>query len=355
MKICILSVVNIKHMSGISPYLHYFKENNIEYDVIYIDKYFKPEKIEAKNIYRFELKIDREWNRFKKIRMYYKFRSYAKSILKKNKYDFVITWGTETAFLFSDYLIRNLKNKYVVNIRDYARLDNKLKFKLMNELVKKSKFTTISSRGFEKFLPKFHYILMNSINYKIIDNCTRREGLMDINKPLRISFIGYVRFYDNDKKLLKSLSNDKRFIIQYFGIGSDVLRDFAITNNIENVEFLSSFDVEETGKLLEKADIINNLYGYNDMALDTAVSIKYHYALNLKLPIMVYKNTYMEEISKGIAFVFDDNYEDLGDRIYNWYHNIKFDEFNEICNKKIKVNELENLKFYNKLKESIGK
>ena len=83
MRICILSVVNIKHMSGASPYLHYFEENNIEYDVIYIDKYFKPEKINAKNIYRFELKISREWGRIKKIKEYFKFRSYAKRILKK--------------------------------------------------------------------------------------------------------------------------------------------------------------------------------------------------------------------------------------------------------------------------------
>ena len=38
-KICILSAVNIKHMSLISIYTKYFKENGMDYDVIYMDKY----------------------------------------------------------------------------------------------------------------------------------------------------------------------------------------------------------------------------------------------------------------------------------------------------------------------------
>ena len=52
-KICILSAVNIKHMSLISIYTKYFKENGMDYDVIYMDKYNEEENIDAKNIYRF--------------------------------------------------------------------------------------------------------------------------------------------------------------------------------------------------------------------------------------------------------------------------------------------------------------
>lgn len=354
MKICLLSGVNIKHMSGASPYLKFFKDKNIDYDIIYIDKYLKPEKINAKNIYRFELKIERGWSRGKKLREYYKFRKYAKEILKNNNYDLVIVWGTETAFLFTDYLIRDFKNKYIINIRDYARLNNKFKYFLMKYLVNSSKFTTISSGGFKEFLPRYNYILMNSVNREIIEKCNVRDKLRNEKEPIRISFIGYVRFYDNDKKLIKALANDERFILQYFGVGSDVLKDFAEKNEIYNIQFLDGFEVEETSKLLDQADIINNLYGYNDVALDTAISIKYHYAINLKLPILVYQNTYMEKISKGVSFVFDDNYENLGDRLYGWYRNINFNRFSEVCENKIKYINSENEKFYSKLQEVIG-
>ncbi len=349
MKICILSIVNIKHMSAASLYLDYFQQKGIKYDIIYIDKYLKPERINAENIYRFELKIDREWSRIKKISKYFRFRKYAKQILDKNKYDLVITWGTETALLFFDYLISKLKNKYIVNIRDYANLNNKLKYLALKGIVTNSKFTTISSNGFKSFLPKSNYILVHSLNKSVLDKANKRNKLRERFEPIRICFLGYVRFYDNDKKLIDALGNDKRFVLQYFGVGSEVLEAYAKNKSINNVEFVSGFDVEETSKLLDKADIINNLYGYNDIALDTAVSIKYYHAVYLRLPILVYKNTYMESISQNIGYVFDGDYNNLADKLYNWYCNLDFNVFKNKCHEIVERVKCENKKFYDQL------
>nr|WP_307990897.1 glycosyltransferase [uncultured Niameybacter sp.] len=354
MKICILSIVNIKHMSAASLYLDYFRDRGIKFDIIYIDKYLKPERIDAENIYRYELKIERNWNKLKKVSRYYTFRKYAKKILDENKYDLVITWGTETAFLFFDYLIFRLKNKYIINIRDYANLNNKIKYKTLDMLIANSAFTTISSKGFKSFLPNREYINIHSINKGILNKVNKRQDLRKEGQPIRICFLGYVRFYDNDKKLIDALGNDNRFILQYFGVGSDVLEDYAKGKGINNIEFMSSFDVEETSQLLEQADIINNLYGYNNIALDTAVSIKYYYTVSLKIPILVYENTYMEKVSENIGFVFDDNYIDLGDRIYQWYSNLDTEDFKMCCDKKLQQIENENRVFFNKLKDVFG-
>jgi len=354
MKICILSIVNIKHMSAASLYLDYFEESGIEYDIIYIDKYFKPEKIYAKNIYRFELEVKRDWSKLKKISKYITFRKYASKILKQNKYDLVITWGTETAFLFADYLLNNMKEKYIINIRDYANLNNKFKYFLLKKIVCNSKFTTISSNGFREFLPNNDYILIHSLNKSVLSNAKKRNNLKEKNEVIRICFIGYVRFYENDKRLIDSLGNDTRFIVQYFGVGSEVLEQYAIEKKIINVEFIKGFDVEDTAKLLDKADIINNLYGYNDIALDTAVSIKYYHSIFLRLPILVYSDTHMEKVTQKINFVFDDNYYNLGNRIYNWYNSIDFEEFKSECDLRLEIIEKENEIFYKKLKESIN-
>jgi hypothetical protein len=349
MKICILSIVNIKHMSAASLYLDYFAEQGIKYDIIYIDKYSKLEKINAENIYRYELKINREWSKLKKVSKYIGFRKFAKQILNKNKYDLVITWGTETALLFSDYLIRKLKNRYIINIRDYANLNNKLKYSMLQKVVLNSCFTTISSKGFKSFLPKHDYVLVHSLNRSVLDKANLRTMLREKKDPIRICFIGYVRFINKDKLLIDSLGNDKRFVIQYFGVGSEVLEQYAMQKSINNVEFVHSFDVEQTAELLNRADIINNLYGNDDIALNTAVSIKYFYAAYLRLPILVYKDTYMENISKDIGFVFNNNYKDLGDRIFNWYHNIDFKMFNIECEKIIRNVENDNMEFYDLL------
>lgn len=349
MKICILSIVNIKHMTASSLYTDYFDETSVKYDLIYIDKYSIEEKSSAENLYRFKLSIKQSWSRKRKVVEYFKFRKFAKRILIENDYDLIITWGTETAYLFSDILYLRYPNKFIINIRDYANVSNPIKKQILKFLVKRSKFTTISSKGFETFLPKNNYLLIHSINQNILNNASKRNSLRMKNETLRICFVGNVRFYENDKKLLNALGNDERFIIQYFGVGSDYLRDYANSNKIKNVEFVPSFDVSETPFLLNRADIINNLYGYNDISLDTAVSIKYYHAIYLRLPILVYKNTFMEKISNDIAYSFDDNYTDLGDRLYKWYHNIDFDRFMKHCDDRLDVVYRENKEFYYQL------
>jgi len=353
MKICILSIVNIKHMSAASLYMDYFRDNGIKYDIIYIDKYSHQEKVYAEKIYRFDIKINPNWSKIKKMIKYFTFRKYAKNILTKNKYDLVITWGTETALLFADYLMMKLKNRYIVNIRDYANINNNIKYLLLKEIISKSKFTTISSNGFKVFLPKKEYILVHSLNRSILDNANVHTGLKEKNDKIKICFLGNVRFYYNDKKLMDALGNDNRFILQYFGIGSEVLKHYANRNNISNVEFVNSFDLEQTAELLDRADIINNLYGYNDIALDTAVSIKYYYAVYLRLPIMVFKGTYMEQMAYDISFVFDGNYDNLGNKIYEWYHSIDFEKFKLNCNKKMQSIDDENMKFYYELSKCV--
>ncbi|WP_313468635.1 hypothetical protein, partial [Carnobacterium sp.] len=279
MKICILSIVNIKHMTGAAVYQDYFKKHNIEYDIIYIDKYLENEKTNAKDIYKYELKIEKDWTKEKKVFKYFSFRKFAKKILLKNKYDLVITWGTETALLFFDILLLNFKKKYLINIRDYANLNNKVKKNILKIMLKSSAFTTISSNGFKSFLPEYNYVRMHSVNKEVLKNAEVKNDFVILSKPLKLCFIGNVRFYENDIKLINELANDSRFIIQYFGVGSEVLEKYTAEREIKNVEFIGKFEVERTTELLNRADIINNLYGFNDIALDTAVSIKYYYSL----------------------------------------------------------------------------
>lgn len=338
-------------MSLISLYTSYLESNNIEYDIIYMDKYGTKEASNAKNIYRHECKIDRSWSKAKKIKSYLSFRKYAKKILIKEKYDFVIVWGIETSIMFVDYLVLSMKNKYILNIRDYPLIEKKLVFTLLKRIIKASKFTTISSVGFRKFLPSHNYIMMHSLNKNVLDELQQRKKLRGKSEVIRVCFLGYVRFFEQDKKLMDALANDDRYVLQFFGVGSEILREYAVKNNIKNVEFIQSFNVEETSKLLERADIINNLYGNESLSLTTAVSIKYYYAVYLRLPILVYEDTYMGEISNDIGFIFDENYTDLAERLYDWYHGINFKEFNRACENILKTVDYENQQFLNILNQ----
>jgi hypothetical protein len=342
LKICILSIVNVKHMSLISLYTSILDSLGLSYDIIYIDKYSKIEKTNAETVYRYNLKIEKHWSKNEKIFKYLGFRKYAKKILTEKKYDLVIVWGVEASLMFFDYLIQKMKGKYIVNIRDYPLIKKKIVFFILKLIINNSRFTTISSNGFKSFLPEYNYINIHSLNMSILNEAQKRKGLQETTKKIKICFIGYVRFLEKDKQLMNALKNDERYILQFFGAGSEALESFAQKEKIYNVEFIHSFDVEQTAELLLRADIINNLYGNKDIALDTAISIKYYYAAYLRIPILVYKNTYMEQISKEIGYVFDEEYNDLGDKLFNWYHSINFERFSEKCDAIINNAEKEN-------------
>lgn len=352
-KIAILSTVNFKHMTVLRLYTDFLDENKIPYDVIYIDKYGELEENNALNTHPYLLSIKRDWSFLRKLNKYIGFRSFAKRIIKNKDYDFLIVWNSFTAIMFFDFLILNFKKKYVVNIRDYNHEKFPLIFFLMNLIIKNSKFTTISSEGFKRFLPRNNYLNIHSFNENILQNIMPRESTRKKDVPIRISFIGYVRFFDNDKKLIDKLGNDKRFRVQYFGEGAEYLKEYAEKKHYTNVTCVGRFKTSDTSSFLDETDIINNLYGHGRIELDTAISIKSFYAAYLNIPILVFKDTYMEEATRGFNYICDLSSPEFPDDLYNWYSSIDFDALKEKCSQYINNAKRENELFIEVLKEAL--
>ena len=177
MKICILSAVNIKHMSLITLYTEFFKEHGIKFDIVYMDKYGEEEEFPAEHIYRYENKVEHSLPRWVKALQYFKFRGYATKILEKNKYDFIIVWNDVAIFMFADYLARKWKGKYCLNVRDYCGEKKKWVFNRFKQVIKKSAFTAISSDGFCRSMTISVYIALITRCLKILsraENCKRR-------------------------------------------------------------------------------------------------------------------------------------------------------------------------------------
>lgn len=352
-KICILSAVNIKHMSLISIYTKYFEEHGIEYDIIYMDKYNEEEEIGAKNIYRFVNVIYRKWSKIHKVIKYSKFISYAKKIIKREKYDKIIVWNDVAILMFGMFLARQFKHKYCLNCRDYNGENHPIVYYVFKKVIENSYFTTISSGGFKTFLPKHEYIDLYSYNDKLLQNCEPRHNLSNV--PLRIGFVGNVRFFEENYKLLNSLRNDSRYEIHYHGSNADIIEDYAKNNGFNNVICSGAFQVNETGRYLDECDIINNIFGNESIAVKTLTSIRLFHAAYMHMPILVSKDTYMEELIKayGIGYIIDFNDKDLAEHLYEWYKNINFEELERNCNRLISVATESNNDFYDKLQEFI--
>lgn len=346
-KICILSVSNIKHMTLITMYTEKLKKDNIPYDIIYMDKYGECEEFDAKTIYRFENKIVSTDPFLIKFTKYMRFVKYAKSILNRSQYDFIIVWNEVTSLLFTGYLSTKYKKRYCLNIRDYLYQDYPIIRNIFKRVIRNATFSTISSDKYKLFLPKSDYIHIHSLNTNLLSKLTPRKSLRSKNSEIRIAFVGKVRFFEINKKILQVFKNDERFKLSYYGTNSEVLEEYCIENNIKNVAFHSSFPVKETMRFINETDIVNNLYGNHNKKLDYALSIKLYYAIYNRLPILVNFKTYMQEVCENykIGYVVDVIKEDLPDRIYTWYRSIDFEELDKNCERAVRDIELSNIKF----------
>lgn len=345
-KICIIGTSNLKHISLISLYTKYFDLHQIPYDIIYLDRYGIEEKTTAVNVYRYT-----EVNTPKKIgklKMFMHFRKYAKVILKKNNYSYVITWQTTGAYLFADILLRWYKNHYVVNIRDYVVENNKFFYWLLHKLVKSALFVTISSDGFRSFLPKGEYIKVNSVNEELLENL---KGIPQNNgNPIKIGFVGNCRYFRESYKLIDALANDERYELWYCGTNSDVLKEYAGSKGIHNVKTMPTFDPKASVDIMARFDYVNSAFGNDAMDNSTLMPIRLYTALAIHRPMLVSSNTQLaNEVLKGkIGYVIED-YASLADGLYAYHHNLDIEAFEKACDDYMHTARSENEVFYSKL------
>lgn len=78
-------------------------------------------------------------------------------------------------------------------------------------------------------------------------------------------------------------------------------------------------------------DILNNLFGNQNIALDTALSIRMYYALFLNKPIITTDDTFTAtEANKfGLGFSINpENLKGIGDELMDWYNNLDVMDIN---------------------------
>lgn len=346
-KVAILSSVNIKHMSLISLYTDVLKKNGINYDIIYMDKYDEDEAFECAHKYRFVNVVKQNWPTILKEAKYMTFVPYAKRILTRENYDFIIVWNDVAIFQFGEFLARHFKDRYCLNVRDNMRYDDPRFAWRYKHCFAASAFNTISSRGYLDFLPKnAEYLPIHSLNLSVLEGMKIHTNVRTESKPIRIGFIGYVRFYERNKKLLNAFKNDSRFELHYYGKGAEILEEYAKENDINNTVFHGGFPVSETSKYLEQIDVINNLYGNETVNLQKAISIKFYHALYSRIPILVCPNTYIGALAKDLGYGFeiaDDDIKDtLPDRFYEWYRGLDYEKLDDNARDYLKSVEKEN-------------
>lgn len=310
-----------------APYYYRYErlllQNKIDFDVIMWNREGKKEKIKG-NMIEFDLPDTSNDHDPKKVVKFFSFANFVRKAIKKGNYSKVVFLGLQGCALTLNvgFFLHRFKQCYWVDIRDYHYEWFKPYYMLEKLAIDNSFYAVISSSGFESFLPPHEYGKIHNIDpmmKEIVSNY-----LPVVSKKIRISFIGNVRYYDENVRILTRLGNDDRFTLQYFGPGGEKLESYCKDHGICNVLFGGAFNQDKTRELYEQTDIINNVYGNELIETKTALSNKLYYSIYLELPILVSPNTYMQEISedKGFSFAFRDD-KNFANDLYYWYEHFQ--------------------------------
>lgn len=260
-----------------------------------------------------------------KVFKFIRFSRFVQRTIEREKYDKLIFLGTHgcAVSFCATYLAKHYRDKIWIDIRDDEYEWFPPFYWGEKKSIDASYATAISSYRYTKFLPPHDYLYIHNIDPNA-SQMQQQYVQVPENNVIRISFIGNVRYYEQNTKLIEQLGNDKRFRLQFFGKGSDRIQKYCEENGIHNTSFFGFFPQNETLRFYEQTDIINNNYGNETLNLQTALSNKLYYALFLRLPLLVSENTFMEELTKqfDLSFSFTES-ADFADALACWYNQIQ--------------------------------
>lgn len=296
----------------LTPYLRFYtsilEEIHYDYSVVYWDKN-NNEIIEDERYVSFS---SDNTNKFGKIIGYLKYRKFVMDIFEKRDFDVIIPLHAIVSFIFYPLLIKLYKNRYIYDVRDYS-YERFCLFRLVQKkLVKLSLINIISSEGYKNFLPKAEYFITHNI--PITDLSAYKQTENKTTLPIQISYIGLIRFMEQNKRIIQFFKNDKRFHINFIGTNAETLQPYCKENGVENVTLIGTFNPTDTLSYYNKTDLIMNLYGNHTPLLDYALSNKLYYAASLHKPILVCEDTFMETISEKYDIGFTLRMSDLDEK-----------------------------------------
>lgn len=293
MKICIIGHTEKNYLPYMDKYINYFKEHNIEYDIICWQREDEVHRhVDHEHIFYEPL----EEGLISKVYGYLKYRRFILKILKQNKYDKLVVLTTMTAVILKHILCTKFQNRYLFDFRDYSFEKFGFFRKLVNKLIDNSELTTISSHGFMDFLAPNPKIV---INHNIPVNFPRGGvGELSSKQVINIGFLGGVRYYDENTDFINAMKNTFRYQLWYIGKpvpGCD-LQGFCAEHDVTNVSFSGKFDNSQKYELYKNIDIINSIYGNSSLEVTTALPNRLYEACLLRKPIISSKGTFLGEL-----------------------------------------------------------
>lgn len=348
-KICFISYTNLYLVPYLKNYTDIMEEDG---DAIVWNRHNLKEENDRCNVISYDFPVDdNSAGKMQKLRGYIAYTRFVKKQLKKKDYDVVICLQSISAIFSAPFFLTKYRRKYVIDVRDYSIEGNWFLRGVEGILMNFSIMNVISSEGYKAFLPKKKkYQLVH--NYSTIEpEIVASFSIRSMGKqPIRLSYIGLIRFQEQNKRIIDLFANDDRFAISFIGKNALELKEYMEEHRIKNVRLIDQFPPEKTLDYYKETDAILNVYGNNTPLLDYALSNKLYFAAALKMPILVSKDTFMEKksIEGGFGFVLDFEDERIKDKLVTYMNDLSTnrENFNKRCEMFMDKVINENTKFF---------
>ena len=338
MKILIIGFAKIKYMPYLNLYLDNIDVEKNDVHLMYWDRDGGSDKSvpSSVKVHIFRKSLEDELPKYKKSGAFWQFTNAAKKLIKKEKFDFIISLTSIPTVLISPLLLRKYKEKYIFDYRDYTFEWLKPYKTLIAKLVEGSAMTVYSSEKHLDFLPESkklfiaHNFIKSSLEYRKEKTDEKSDG-----QPIRISYWGILRNEEFNKNVIDKFADDPRFEISFYGKKQQTVENleaYCKQNNINNVHFYGEYQEEDRYTFAENTDILYNLYSVSGTE-GMAMGNKFFDGVIFGIPQICTKGSYMGKKAEeyGVGCAVDVESETLSDDVYKYYCTVKEKEFNANC------------------------
>lgn len=257
----------------------------------------------------------------RKLLDFWLFGRFAARAVRSRGYEKLVVLTTLTGMLLYRLLTRQYRGSYIFDYRDASYEYLPFFRHFLKQLVAKSNFTCISSRGFLDILPAgYDYTIAH--NFRYCDLSARKQKMQKKQQdPIIVSYIGVLREADYLKQLIDLFGDDLRFWFYIHGGGENEQQLQEHAARYQNVFVSGTYAPNQKQGLVEAADIL--CYNYPASFINNpALANKYYDGLIYKKPFFANGETYSGQLiqSQGLGFCVK-GYGDSAvcDALYQYY------------------------------------
>lgn len=329
MKIGLVIASNRWFCPYVDIYANIFKAYDIDYDILYWDR-----TNTERSAFSYNIPVNDNESSIKKFAHYFGYSRHLRKIIRRNKYDRLVIFGSACGIFLYPLLASKYKKRFIFDYRDLSIEQNALFKPIFRKLLTISRYNVISSPGFKKCLPKgFDYVLSHNFNIDLVKQTVNNLCYDELagmpNSVIDVLTIGGIRDFSSNVEVIDALANKAKFRMRFVGRGvaSDKIEDYCKSLNVNNVFFHGYYKKENEPDFISTASFMN-IYYPAVITHSTALSNRFYNALIYKKPMIVKSNSiqgdFVEKYNLGIAV---DDCMGLDGKIIDYIKRFDYREF----------------------------